>query len=94
MATILLASIPARVVPAAVVSQDPTSGNVLVSWTAPDDGGEIIDGFTIEFQDSEEEWTQISECTSASVSTISCDIPMPVFLSSQLNLLEGDFISV
>ena len=83
-----------------VVTQvNDTSGDVIISWTAPNDNSSPITAYLIEILDrAGTTWTEDStNCDASSgdiFDSLTCVIPMSVFLATPYSLLQGDLIEV
>ena len=96
--TTIKASTWPEVVAMPTTSIDVATGNVVVTWVAPNSRGSQIDQYVIEFQNSANinDWVQILDYCNGSSTTVvvtsQCSIPMSKFLSPVLNYSLGQTI--
>ena len=54
--TVLAASPPSKIEPAAVTTIDVATGNVIITWTEPDNHGAILDSYLIQIRNQLGAW--------------------------------------
>jgi len=92
---ILAAYKPGQMTPI-VTSIDPTTGDIIFTWAYPDDRGDPITSYTIEFQEINGTYSQDTTYCNGSdpsiVSSRTCKVPMSVFTSSPYSLSYGTLV--
>jgi hypothetical protein len=75
---------------------DPDDGlNILVSWVEPHDNSDPISAYSLVFRASDGNYYSVSECVSEEPSlTLSCSVPMAIFLEEPFNLQYNDLVQV
>jgi hypothetical protein len=68
--------------------------NVVITWTAPNDGGSALTGYTVSIRTSDEVTfiTEPTNCNMTLSTDLTCTIPATVLREAPFNLLWGDNI--
>lgn len=97
--SIKASQIPASLTTSATTSIDSTTGGVMISWTAPDNGGETLTSYAVEIADTTTStWTaDTTNCDGSNASVMSnlyCIIPMSTLTSSPYSLTFDQLVQV
>ena len=95
--SVLAATVPDQP-DAATTSYDGTTGDVIISWTAPAARGSTISAYLIEIQDkTASTWTASASCDGSDatiLANLQCQIPMSEFVAVPYSYVLSDLIVV
>lgn len=91
--TILAAQVPAQPIAPVTTWHGDGFDYVVITWTAPDDGGSPITGYTVKIKQKDETFSSdLVNCDMTSSTLTTCTVPVSVLRTSPYSLEWGDSV--